>query len=122
MAFLEGDDRTLALRLLAPGSLESLDLPFAQMRVDALDFDVEQLLDRLLDLRLGRIPSDLEHHLVALRRERRFLRDHRRDDHVVMARVGRTHLNRTPNPSSPDLVSTSTCPPKLSHTLMPCTR
>ena len=32
---------------------ERLDLALADQRVDALDLDVEQLLDRFLDLRLG---------------------------------------------------------------------
>src|SRR5947208_13486103 len=121
MALFEGHDRALDLRLLAHSPFESLDLAFAQMRIDALDFDVEQLLDRLLDLRLGRIPGDLEHHLVALRSERRFLGNHRRDDHVVVAGIGGAHLNRASNASSADLVSTSVCRRRMSYTLMPCT-
>src|SRR5262249_25893727 len=121
MAFFEGDDRALDQRLLTHGPLESLNLAFAQMRIDALYFDVEQLLDRLLDLRLGRIPGNLEHHLVPLRSERSLLGNHRRDDHVIVARIGGAHLNRASNASSADFVSTSICRRRMSYTLMPCT-
>src|SRR5437016_4245221 len=114
MALFEGHDRALDLRLLAHSPFESLDLAFAQMRIDALDLDVEQLLDRLLDLRLGRVPGDLEHDLVALRGERGLLGDHRGNDHIVMARIGCTHLKRASNASNADFVSTSICRRKMS--------
>src|SRR5437763_8348823 len=118
MALFEGHDRALDLRLLAHSPFESLDLAFAQMRIDALDFDVEQLLDRLLDLRLGRIPGDLEHHLVALRSERRFLGNHRRDDHIVVAGVGGGHFKLASHPSRAAFVSTSMYRPKLACTVV----
>src|ERR1700730_10583484 len=107
MALFEGYDRAFDFRLLAGRPFEGLDLALADMGVDALDLDVEQLLDRLLDLRLGRTPGDLEHHLAAFRGERRFLGDDRRDDHIVIARMGPAHLKRGSNASSADLVSTN---------------
>src|SRR5438128_4372110 len=121
MALFESHDRAFDFRLLADRTLEGLDLAFAEVGVDAHDLDVEQLLDRLLDLRLGRIPGDLEHHLVALRSERRFLGNHRRDDHVVVPGIGGAHLNRASSASSADFVSTSICRRRMSYTLMPCT-
>src|ERR1700756_5425151 len=121
MALFESHDRAFDFRLLADPTLEGLDLAFAEVGVDALDLDVEQLLDRLLDLRLGRTPGDLEHHLVAFRGERRFLGDDRRDDHIVIARIGGAHLKRASNASSADLVSTNVGRRRMSYTLMPCT-
>src|SRR5262249_17918250 len=121
VALFEGHDRALDLRLLADRSLEGFDLALAEMGVDALDLDVEQLLDRLLDLRLGRMLGDLEHHLVALRGERRLLGDDRRNDHVVKARIGGAHLKRASNASSADLVSTNVGRRTMSETLMACT-
>ena len=59
MALFEGHDRAFDFRLLADRPFEGLDLALADVGVDALDLDVEQLLDRLLDLRLGRMPGDL---------------------------------------------------------------
>src|SRR5712692_6211380 len=53
VALFEGHDRALDFGLLAHRSLEGLDLTLADMGVDALDLDVEELLDRFLDLRLG---------------------------------------------------------------------
>src|SRR5437868_2706561 len=94
MALDEGDDRTLGWRLPADGSLERLHLALAHQRVDALDLDVEELLHRFLDLRLGRVAADLEYHLAALGGERRLFGDDRRNDDVVVARIGRAHLNR----------------------------
>src|SRR5499426_2329026 len=66
VTLFEGHHRTLDFRLFADRPLERLHLALADMSVDALDLDVEQLLHRLLDLRLGRVPGDLEHHLAAL--------------------------------------------------------
>src|SRR5260221_11157132 len=120
MALFEGYDRAFDFRLLADRPFEGLDLALADVGVDALDLDVEQLLDRLLDLRLGRTSGDLEHHLVAFRGERRFLGDDRRDDHIVIARIGRAHLKRASNASSADLVSTNVGRRSMSSTLMPC--
>jgi hypothetical protein len=66
VALGEGHDRLLDVRLLARRALETLHLALADERVDALDLDVEQLLDRRLDLRLGRVLADLEDDLVVL--------------------------------------------------------
>src|SRR5215472_6643793 len=107
LALFEGHDGALGVGLLAAAALE--DLPFAApaQRVDALDLDVEQLLDRFLDLRLGRGHGDLEHHLVVLGRIGRLLGDERRDDDVVVVRIGRGHLRRASNASMAALVRTS---------------
>src|SRR3954471_8032619 len=107
VTLFEGDHRTLGVLQLARTSLEHPDLAFADQRVDALDLDVEQLLDRFLDLRLGRGARDLEHNLIVLGRGRRLFGDHRRDQDVVMARVGGAHLKRASSASSAALVSTS---------------
>src|SRR3954454_17889879 len=107
MALFEGYDRTLDFRLLADRPLEGFDLALTDMGVHALDLDVEQLLHRFLDLRLGRVFRHLEHHLVMLGAERRLLGDEGRDNHVVVARIGGAHLKRASNASSADLVSTS---------------
>src|SRR5438105_13410863 len=93
-------DRALDIRLLSHGSLEGLDLAFANMSVDALDLDIEELLHRFLDLRLGGVPCDFEHDLVLLRGECRFLGDHRRKYEVIMARIGRAHFKRASSDSS----------------------
>src|SRR5262249_24952966 len=86
VALFEGHDRALDLRLLAHSPLESLDLAFAHMGIDAFDLHVEQLLNRLLDLRLGGVPGDLEHHLVAPRANPRLLPDHPPHHHLSLAR------------------------------------
>ena len=84
----------------------TLVLPLRTSVLTAVDLDVEQLLDRRLDLRLGRVARDLEHELVALRRDRRLFGDDRRDDEVVVARI-LAHLNRASSASTAALVSTS---------------
>src|SRR3954449_9612283 len=50
--------------------------------VDALDLDVEELLDGLADLRLVRVRMDLERVAPARRRLVRLLADDRREDHL----------------------------------------
>src|SRR5690606_32434508 len=97
----------LAVTLPARGAAESLPLALANIRVDALHLHVEQLLHRLLDLRLGGGARYLEDHLVMLGRDGCLLGDHRGDDDVVMPRVGRGHLNRASSASTAALVSTS---------------
>src|SRR6188768_2120768 len=49
---------------------------------------------------LGRGARDLEHDLVVLGRHGRLFGDHRRDQDVVMARIGRAHLKRASSASS----------------------
>src|SRR5262249_3061531 len=75
--------------------------------------------DRFLDLRLGRVARDPEHHLVALGRVGRLLGDDGRENNVVVARISRAHLNRASNASTAALVSTSLVRRRMSLTLMP---
>src|SRR5690348_95359 len=107
MALFEGDDRLLDVRLLAKPAAERLALALADQRVDALHLDVEQLLDRFLDLRLGRVARDTEQNLVALGCVGRLLGDDRRENDVVVARIGGAHLNRASSASTAAFVSTS---------------
>src|SRR5262249_49135419 len=85
------------------------------------DLDVEQLLDRFLDLRLGRVHGDLEHDLVVFGRVGRLLGNQRRNDDVIMARIVGGHLNRASSASSAARVSTSLLRRMMSWTLMPAT-
>src|ERR1700745_3586628 len=80
VALFEGHDRPLGVRLRTEIAAEHLGLALAHQRFDALDLDVEQLLDRFLDLRLGGLARHLEQHLVVLGGERRLLGHDRRDD------------------------------------------
>src|SRR4051812_25586692 len=122
VALFEGHDGLLEVRLLARPAAERLELALAHQRVDRLHLHVEQLLDRFLDLRLGRGRRDLEDDLIMLGGRRRLLGDHRSDDDVVQARIVRnTHLNRASRASTAALVSTSFCRRRMSYTLMPCT-
>src|SRR5690606_37488909 len=82
-----------------------------------LHLDVEQLLDRFLDLRFRRLARHLEDDLVMLRGHRRLFRDHRRNDDVVIMLV---HLKRASRLSTAALVSTSFSRRRMSYTLMPC--
>jgi hypothetical protein len=107
VTFFEGHHSALGVLQLARPALENADLALADQRIDVLHFDVEQLLDRFLDLRLGRLAGDLEHNLVVLGRYRRLFGHDRGDDHVVMARIDILHLKRASNASTADLVSTS---------------
>src|SRR5487761_683430 len=109
LALFEGHDRALGIGGAAIAALKDSHFAFSTQRVHALDLDVEQLLDRLLDLRLGRGHGNLEHDLVELGRVGRLLGDERRDDDVVMARVGGGHLNLASNASTAARVSTSFC-------------
>src|SRR5665213_899004 len=64
LTLFEGHDRALGVGLAANAALEYFQFAAAVQRVHALDLDVEQLLDRFLDLRLGCRHGDLEHDLV----------------------------------------------------------
>src|SRR3974390_498894 len=86
-----------------------LPLAASAQRVDGFDLHVEQLLDRFLDLRLGRGHGDLEHDLVELGRVGRLLGDERSDNDLVIARIVRGHLKRASNASTAARVSTSFC-------------
>src|SRR5262249_19402537 len=89
--------------------------------IDPLDLDVEELLDRLLDLRLGGVHRDLEDHLAVLGGERRLFGNGRRENHVVVARILRRHVKRASSASRAALVRTSVCRRRMSYTLMPAT-
>src|SRR6201994_1787474 len=107
MALFEGHDRALDVRLRTEIAAEHLGLALADQRVDALDLDVEQLLDRFLDLRLGRLRGHLEKDLVVLRGDRRPFGHDRRQDHVVVARLDvLRHLKRASSASMAALVRT----------------
>src|SRR5207237_4914926 len=121
VTFFQGHDRTLDFRLLSYHSFDGLDLAFADVGVDAFDLDVEELLDRFLDLWFGRVFGNLEHHLVVLRGDRCLLGDHRRKNEVVMARIARTHFSRASSACNAVLVNTRTCRRRISYTLIPWT-
>src|ERR1700677_125884 len=106
IAISKRDDRLLHVLLASANAPERLVLAFAQQRIDRRHLDVEQVLDRRFDLRLGRVTRDLEHELVALGGESRLLRNHGSDDRVVMAHV-LDHLNRASSASTAALVRTS---------------
>src|ERR1700744_2794931 len=107
VALFEGHDRAFHIRLRTEIAAEHLGLALAHQRVDALDLDVEQLLDGFLDLRLGRLARDLEQNLVVLGGERRLFSHNRGNDDVVIARIDILPFKRASNASPPALVSTS---------------
>src|ERR1700734_3398290 len=116
----ERHDRLLDVLLLAAHAAKNLALAFADERVHRHHLDVEQFLDRRLDLRLGRLAAHLEHELIAVRGDSRLFRDDGRDDQVVMARI-LAHLNRASSASIAALVSTSLPRRMMSNTFAPCT-
>src|SRR4051812_11914506 len=97
---LQGSRSRVYVRLRTEGAAEDLGLALAHQRIHALDLDVEQLFDGLLDLRLGRLAGNPEHNLVVLARHRRLFGHDRGDDDVVMARIDVLHLKRASNASS----------------------
>src|ERR1700742_2903963 len=107
VTLFKGHDRSFGVRLRTEVAAEHLGLALAHQRVDALHLDVEQLLDRFLDLRLGGLARDAEHHLVELGRVGRLFGDDRRLDQVIVARIGGAHLKRASSASTAALVSTS---------------
>ncbi len=100
MAFFTSDNSPRTPRKLRT-------LPLRTRVLTALDLDVEQLLHRFLDLRLGRMRRDAEHHLAVLGRHGRLFGDHRREDDVVVARILGGHFSRASSASSAARVSTS---------------
>src|ERR1051326_1940244 len=109
LTLFEGHDGALAIGLLPEAALEHFPLAAAAQRVDAFDLDVEQLLHRLLDLRLGGVHGNAEDHLAVLGRRRRLLGDDRRENDVVMARIAGGHLKRASRASTAARVSTNLC-------------
>src|SRR5215212_3542658 len=99
LALDEGDNRFLDVRTLAARPLEDLHLALGDQRVDALHLDVEEALDRFLDLRLGGVLADPENDLVMLRAGGRLFGDDRAQDDVVVARI-ETHLKRASSAST----------------------
>src|SRR5271166_2882020 len=71
------DDRLLQVLLAAANAAKGLGFAFAKQGVDRSHLDVEQLLDRRLDLRLRRVTRDFEDELVVFRGDRGLLRDDR---------------------------------------------
>src|SRR3569623_3207411 len=114
VTLFEGHDSAFGIRLRTELATEDFRLALANQRVDALYLDVEQLLNRLFDLRLGRLRGDLDHNIVVLGRRRRLFRNHGRDDDVVVARVLSAHLKRASNASTAAFVSTSFCRRRMS--------
>src|SRR5215475_13631783 len=108
VALLEGHDGALAVALPRAGSPECLHLALAHLGVHGLDLDAEELLDGLLDLRLGGVALHLEDDLVVLGHHGRLFRDRRRADHVVRVflLLALAHLNRASSASTAALVST----------------
>src|SRR5256885_14578750 len=87
LAVGDGDDRLLDVRARIGPALPALGLALGVQRVDAGDADVEQGLDRRLDLRLGGAAGDLEDDRILLGKQSRLLGDVRSEDDVVMADV-----------------------------------
>src|SRR3954462_120498 len=77
LAVGDGDDGLLDVRARIGAALPALGLALDVHRVDAGDADVEQGLDRRLDLRLGRARGDLEDERVLLGEHGRLLGDMR---------------------------------------------
>src|SRR5262249_33919313 len=81
----EGDDRFLVVGALAHEAAEALDLALDAQRVDRGHLDVEQALDRRLDLTLVGVEWHTEGHLVVLGRHGGLLGDHRPAHDLVHA-------------------------------------
>src|SRR5579883_1678867 len=62
---LQGDDRLLPVGAAADEATDPLLLAADDLRLHVVDLDVEQRLDRLLDLDLVGVAIDLEEHLRA---------------------------------------------------------
>src|SRR5215467_10677377 len=107
LTLFQGHNRAFGIGGAAIATAEGLPFAAAAQRVDALDLNVEQLLDRFFDLRLSRVHGDLEYDLVEFGRIGRLLGGERRNDDVVMARIVGGHLNRASSASSAARVSTS---------------
>src|SRR5262249_25132514 len=82
-AFGQRDDRLLEIGAAAGLAAHALCLALDADRVDGIDLDVEQTLDRSLDLALCRIERDAERHLVMLGGRGRLLGNDRRAHDVV---------------------------------------
>src|SRR3954468_5813783 len=109
------DDRLLPVAAHTRPALEELLLALHVDRVHRLDLDLEQAFDRLLDLGLAGVGSDLERHLAVLGTVRGLFRDQRGADDFVHARTAhgeldrrsRAHCRRSSRCFTASLVSTS---------------
>src|SRR5688572_32362232 len=80
-------DRLLDVRARVGAALPALGLALLGDRIDARHIDLEQSLDRRLDLRLGGIVRDLEDDRIMLGEHGRLLGDDGREDDIVMVDV-----------------------------------
>src|SRR3954447_23530903 len=78
LAFGEGDDRLLPVLHLGVATTHATILAAVDHGVDALNLDVEELLNGRLDLDLVRAPKDLEHDLVLTAQSVGFFRQENR--------------------------------------------
>src|SRR6185295_12551852 len=84
LAVGQGHDSLLDVRARVGAALPALGLALGVHRVHARYRDVEQSLDRRLDLGLGGVAGDLEDDRIMLGEQGRLLGDVRRQDDVVM--------------------------------------
>src|SRR5688572_4608744 len=87
LALGQRHDRLLDVRARIGAALPALRLALGRDRVDRGDVDVEQRLDRRLDLRLGGVVGDLEDDRILLGEQGRLLGDVRGDDDIIMIDV-----------------------------------
>src|SRR4051812_27921099 len=87
----EADDRALGVRALAHAITSTPGLALPVERVDARHLDVEDLLDRDLDLGLVGVRAHEERVLVGVEQPVALLADHRRDQHVTRVLEERAH-------------------------------
>src|SRR3954464_11084447 len=94
------DDRLFVIGAAADAAAEPLRLALHPDRVDGVDLDVEQTLDRGLDLTLIGVERYPEDDLVVLGSRGRLLGDHRGADDVVHLLPGELGLGRWDDPKA----------------------
>src|SRR2546425_8426134 len=100
VAFLQPHDRLFPGRPPARETAVGASLGADHQRTDVRDADLEQRLERGLDLRLGRLGTHAERILLARPvRRRRLLGDHRRHDRAMEFRHRRPPPPRSPHPA-----------------------
>src|SRR6185503_16334463 len=87
LALGQRNDRLLHVGARVGTTLPALGLALGRDRVDARHRDVEQRLDRRLDLRLGGAARDLEHDRIMLAEQGRLLGDVRAQDDIIVTDV-----------------------------------
>src|SRR3954453_7013727 len=105
LAFGQRHDRLLDVALAADRAAEALDLALAEKRVHWRPLCAQQRFYGGLDFRLRRLLGDVEDDLVLLGGHGRLFGDRRRDDHVVVTKVG--HLKRSSRASTAAFERTS---------------